>query len=291
MSGVIDGLRAAGRKLAGALRRSEESIHRHEGVKTPVFIVGCQRSGTTMLQRVLTGCPQMQVYGEGSTEAFSEGARIRPEAVIRSLIHDSPAPVVVFKPLNDTQHADVLLKIQPNAQAIWMYRHFHDVVNSLVEKWGDAQIEAIRQIAKGTYSGPGSEALGERVSPDSMALVRKMNESGLSPVDAAALIWYLRNVIYYDLNLDADPAVLLCKYEDTATDPERYVGRLFDFVGGVFSSSYVAKVSSASINKCKPPALDPEIAKLCGELLDRIDASYQRRLGNELPQTASAETV
>jgi hypothetical protein len=53
----------------------------------------------------------------------------------------------------------------------------------------------------------------------------------------------------------------------------------------------VAKVSSASINKCKPPALDPEIAKLCGELLDRIDASYRRQLESELSQTAPAETV
>lgn len=105
------------------------------------------------------------------------------------------------------------------------------------------------------------------------------------------IITRLYGNVDYDLKLDADPAVMLCKYEDTITDPERYVRRLFEFVGGAFSSSYVAKVSSASINKCKPPALDPEIAKLCGDLLERIDASYQRQLRNEPSQTAPAEKV
>jgi hypothetical protein len=282
MSRVIDGLRAAGRKLAGTLGRSEEPVRWDERVKIPVFIVGCQRSGTTMLTKLLTACPQMRVYGEHHKEAFTEGVRIRPEAVIRSLIHDSPEPIVVFKPLNDTQYADNLLNIQPNTKAIWMYRHFHDVVNLLVEKWGDAQVEAVRQIADGTYSGPGSEALGERVSQEDLALTRRLNERGLTPVDAAAFIWYLRNIIYYDLNLDTEPAVLLSKYEDTVTDPERYVRRLFDFIGGAFSSRYVAEVSPASINKCAPPTLDAEITRLCSELLDRIDASYHRQLENEL---------
>lgn len=282
MSEIIDALKSGGRKLAAALGRSEGPVCRNDRVKAPIFIVGCQRSGTTMLVRLLTACPQMRVYGEESKEAFSKGVRIRPEAVIRSLVHDSPEPIVIFKPLNDTQHVDDLLNIQPNAKAIWMYRHFHDVVNSMVEKWGDVQIEAVRQIANGIYSGPGAEALGECVSPENLVLARKLNKNGLSPVDAAAFIWYLRNIIYYDLNLDADPAVLLCKYEDAVTDPERYIRRLFDFIGGAFSSGYVAKVSSASIDKCAPPALDAEIARLCGELLDRIDASYHRQLENEL---------
>lgn len=289
MSGVIKSLRTAGRKLVGVLDRSQGAVRPDEQIKTPVFIVGCQRSGTTMLQRVFTACPQMRVHGEGSTEAFSEGVRIRPEAVIRALIDDSPAPIVVFKPLNDSQHTDVLLKSQPNAKAIWMYRHFHDVVNSLVEKWGDAQVESVRHIATGTRSGPGFEALVECVSPEHLALARRLNESGLSAVDAAAFIWYLRNAIYFDLKLDTDPAVLLCKYEDTVTDPERYVRRLFDFVGGPFSSDYVAKVSSASVNKSAPPAMGAEIAQLCGELLDRMDASYDQQLEKERLQAAPVE--
>lgn len=278
---TISGLaKKAGRRLATAVG---QWVGRNSAGanKKAIFIVGCQRSGTTMFIRVLNHCAQIEVYGEGNKAAFGEGSRVRSEATLRSLIHNSRKPIVVFKPINDSQNTDRLLQINPNAKAVWIYRHFHDVVNSMVRLWGDVQKTSVHRIATGTYKGPGGQALGERISATNLTLARKLDERGLSPNDAAAFIWFLRNSIYFDLKLDVNSDVLLCNYEDMITRPEWYFERVFYFIGGEFSPTYVADILSPSINKKDAPVLDPQVAGLCEGLMKRIDEQHRLQLAME----------
>ena len=279
-----------GQKLAAVLGRWVERAS-GGGNKTPIFIVGCQRSGTTMFIRVLRKCSRTDVYGESNEAAFSEGCRIRSDATLRSVIGNSRESIIVFKPLNDTQNTDKLLQVQPNAKAILIYRHFHDVVNSLIQKWGDAQKEAVHQIATGRYSGPGSEALGERISAENLALAQRLDKRGLSDNDAAAFIWFLRNSLYFDLKLDANSSVLLCNYEEMVTDPDWYFRRVFDFIDAKYSSRYVADVACSSIHKHNPPVMSEEIEKLCEGLMDRLNAQHKLHFSMEHMDARVADPV
>jgi len=207
------------------------------------------------------------------------------------LVRNSREPIVVFKPINDTQNTDKLLQIQPNAKAVWIYRHFHDVVNSMVQKWGDIQKRAVHQIATGTYSGPGAEALGDRISAINLALARKLDDRGLSANEAAAFIWFLQNSIYFDLKLDTRSDVLLCNYEGMVANPEWYFRRVFTFVGGEFSSRYVADVLSSSVQKSDAPAIDAEIMHLCEGLMNRINEQHRLQLEMEQANTSAVKSA
>jgi hypothetical protein len=192
---------------------------------------------------------------------------------IRFLVYKCRQPVVVFKPLNDSQHFDHILDAHQSARGVWIYRHFADVANSMIVKWGDAQVNHISHIIAGHFPSPGDAALGERISAENLDILKSFSNATLSPFESAVLIWYLRNSIYFDLHLGARPDVLLCNYEDVVKEPHTQLGRIFDFIGCPFDSEYAAKVHSSSINKKDPPALRPEIVRLCAALQTRLDTA------------------
>ena len=67
--------------------------------KTPVFLVGTQRSGTTMLTDILGRVPLCRAYHEGDERVMSD-MRLRERGVIRDVINEEIRPFQVFKPIN-----------------------------------------------------------------------------------------------------------------------------------------------------------------------------------------------
>jgi hypothetical protein len=246
--------------------------------KVPVFVVGCQRSGTTMLLRVLNGSSAVAVFPETNRRAYSEEVRLRTDNQLRYLIHRSEAFLVVFKPLNETQRTDRLLATHSNSKSIWMYRDYADVTNSMVSLWGDAQIAHVEQIAAGRFSGPGAAALGERLRSKHQESIRAWSRTELSEFDAAAAVWYLRNSFFFDLALDERSDVLLVNYEDAVRNPNRVFPRVFDYLGLESSPDYYRGVSAASIGKNKPPKIHPAIASACEDLQTRLDSQYHEQV-------------
>jgi len=106
--------------------------------KVPAFILGCQRSGTTICQNVFSGSKEVAVFRQGSKEVMTEGWRLRPYDEIQALIDRQKARVILFKPINDSQAALEILEQFDNSRVVWIYRHFHDTANSAVVHSGQA---------------------------------------------------------------------------------------------------------------------------------------------------------
>jgi hypothetical protein len=260
-------------KLAGKYSRRSEYVNLDNATK-PVFVVGCQRSGTTMLVNTLGRSPEISTYHEGDKRAFDDEYRLISDDFVKRLIYESHKPIVIFKPINDSQHTDRLLKLNANAKAIWIFRVYQDVINSAVKLWGEKQKGIIYGISRGYYKRPGHLAIGERIAPETHDLIKHLCRNDLSSQDGAALIWYLRNVIYFDLNLQNNNRVLLYKYEDLVTKPQEHFRRVFDFIGCDFSPEYVEDIHARSIRKNDLPLIDPEIKFLCDSLGDRLEREY-----------------
>lgn len=233
-----------------------------------------------MILNVLGQSKEVRAYHEGEgiileTKYF----RLLSDQNVRKAIKRTPEPVILFKPLNDSQYLDNLLNLYPTAKAIWVYRHYRDVVNSSIEKWQDAHRAMIYEVAKGQTSNPGRKAIGERVTPENLARVRALTKTPLSPEEGAALLWYLRNAIYFDLNLADAPNVLLSKYEDLVTLPERYFRIVFDFVGigPSFSSQFISRVHAGSVGKRTVTNIGPEIETLCDDMIKQLEENYYRQ--------------
>jgi len=256
------------------LRYAKYSIN-----KTPVFIVGFQRSGTTMILNVMGKCPKIRAIHEGDGVIMeAKYYRLISKNGLRKTILRTPEPIVIFKPLNDSQYIDRLLEVHPASKAIWVYRDFFDSITSAVDLFGNEYQEIVSEIKKGQFAHPGREAFGERLSKKSVSTIKSFANDNLSPHDAAALIWYLRNWIYFDLNLKNVKNVIICKYENLVLDPSTYFKRIFDFVGADFSASYINEVHSRSVKKNDRIAIQPAIQKLCEEMLDRLNKEYTKQL-------------
>lgn len=254
--------------------------------KTVVFVVGSQRSGTGMILKVLDRSPQTGVHLERkNSRAYDENFRIRSEGVIRFLMCTSRREFTVLKPLNDLQHIDTLLNFHPNAKAIWAYREWQGVVNSACHKWGNGWRDIIYAINSGKLTTPGRKIMGERVSGEARSLIERFCAENLTAQDGAALLWYLRNSVFFDLGLQSRPEVAVCKYKYLVSEPALYFKRLFDFIGCRFSSEYIRIVNVSSLDQGGGLAdsVRPEIKSVCEDMIRRLDTVF---LASERPSPA-----
>jgi hypothetical protein len=267
---------AASWRMARLRKHLWQRIHlRRPSERTAVFIVGCHRSGTTMLASVLDRSPRTWVYHEGSRRAF-DAYRLRPPEVVERLIENSRASTVVFKPICDAQWTDRILDRHPGSKGIWIYRRYPDVVNSAVVKWRDHQRDIMRWIRDDDADRLGWR--GERLSDATRDLVKRLYRDALSPADGAALFWYVRNQFFIELGLNRDPRVLTVRYEDLVTRPETESERVYVHAGCEFQPEFAAGVFSSSVGRTPNPALEPEIRSLCDAMTARLDAEHASKL-------------
>jgi hypothetical protein len=246
-----------------------------------LLIVGCQRSGTTMMNDLFQRDRDAKVYREMSvlsSEDRKENLRLNPLPSVRRALFSHRVPLVVFKPLVESQNVVSLLNELEGSKALWMYRHYKDVAYSNMKKFGrENGIRDLRPIVRGETS----DWRAEKVSEETRALVGRLFSEQMNGADAAALFWYARNRFYFDLDLANEKRVLLCRYEDMAADPASFMRRIYDFVGVPYPGDrIVAPVHPRSIRKGSDLAIGPETAAVCEDLWNRLEETY-RSVGAE----------
>lgn len=254
--------------------------HDHRPNAVPVFLVGAQRSGTNMIVRGLERSPEFEVHNENDRAAFHR-FRLRPLPEIHRLVVRSRHAFVLFKPLCDSHRVAELLEdlgTPSPGKAIWVYRNFEARARSSVAKFGDANLRALRLIAEGR----GSELWQSGgLGPEHLDLVRGLDPGRLSPISAAALFWYLRNRLFFDLGLDRRGDVILVSYDAMIAEPERRMRALAAFLGVAYRPDLVAHIGPRGLGP-RPIEIDPRVRDLCEELLAWLDGHLRGERGAEV---------
>src|SRR5262245_7276025 len=254
--------------------------HVARGTAMPVFLVGAQRSGTNMIVHGLQRCPEFEVYNENHPRAFAS-FRLRSNETITSIVASSRHRYVLFKPLIDSHAIDRLLDdlvVRTPGRALWAYRNVDDRVRSSISKFGDANLQALAEIASGAGTDRW-EAGG--LTNEALAIVRSFDYGRLDAASASALFWYLRNSFFFDLGLDRRSDVLPVSYDAVVHDPEAEMRVICRFLAFPWRPTLVAHMRKP-LGPPKPPLpLEPSIRELCDELIERLDTA---RLGRRAPQ-------
>lgn len=241
--------------------------------KAVLFILGCQRSGTTLMTDIFQRDLTTKIYQEHSSLSSQDERRLRlnPLPQVKAALARDKAALIVLKPLVETQNADKLLAYFEHSKALWMYRHYKDVAASKLKKSGMQNgIRDMQHIVERSNSWR-----AENVSEHIRELILEFYHEEMNPYDAAALYWYVRNSFLFELGLYEDPNVMLCKYEDFVQAPNVYVERIYRFVGHPLSSKEnLADVYATSIGKGANITISPPVAKVCDQMLARLDALY-----------------
>lgn len=257
---------------ASAWRLAKKAINQWldapEG-RTPqaLFIVGCQRSGTTMLIDTLMRAPDLWVHPEKSALAYDD-FRLRSPATVEVITRLTPASTVIYKPLCDAHLTDRILAAHRTAHAWWVVRDWRDVANSAVRKWGSHQRDVIVDLAAGRGEAWGWRT--ERVPEAMIAQLKQLVTADLTPEAGAALFWYVRNSFYFSLGLDADPRVTLVRYEDLVSSPEASFRPLFAQLGVSADPAWTADIVATSVGKETAPDISREVTAVCDALLQRF---------------------
>lgn len=248
--------------------------HDHRPNAVPVFLVGAQRSGTNMIVRGLERSPEFEVHNENDPAAFVR-FRLRPLPEIRRIVEGSRHAFVLFKPLCDSHRVVELLEglgTPSPGKAIWVYRDFRARARSSVAKFGDANLRALRRIAAG--EGAGMWQAGG-LAEERLALLRRFDLDAMSPTSAAALFWYLRNSLYFDLGLDRREDVTLVSYDAVTADPEPWMRALAAFLGFPYRPALAAHIERRD-GPTRGVEIEPGVRELCEELLERLDGHLRR---------------
>ena len=256
--------------------------------KTPIFILGCQRSGTTIIQNVFTNSRQVAVFREGNKEAMTDGWRLRPYGEIKSLIERQKAKVILFKPINDSHLALDLLDQFDNGRVIWIYRDFNDTANSAVVRWGASQRDMVVWIGEhlAEYGSiekampaiarkPSYAVYAEHLTPESAEVLAKWTSEPISEHTGAAIMWYLRNQLYFELSLDTNPKSRIVSYERFVKQPDEQLRQISRFMGIRHLKKRSKSVFSSSIGRDSAPEILPEVLEACSELFARLNQEEQ----------------
>ncbi|PON17912.1 hypothetical protein C2W62_10750 [Candidatus Entotheonella serta] len=114
---------------------------------TPVFIMGCARSGSSVTMELFAHSLDADVYQQVDRRAF-HNHMLHPEAALCGLFDKSRAAVVVLKPMHENQYARRYLDTIPGLKIVWLLRAYGDSVNSCVRRWNTMR-DNLRAIAAG----------------------------------------------------------------------------------------------------------------------------------------------
>lgn len=245
--------------------------------KVILFIVGCQRSGTTLMTKLLEKNINTKIFGEFSelSSIDSQKIRLNPLHLVEDVIENSNYPIVVLKPLVESQNLIELLDYFKSSKALWMFRNYKDVASSHIKKWGiNNGINNLRPIAMNYVNNWRNENLSEHTRQ----LVLNYFSEKMNPHDAAALFWYTRNILFFEQGLQKNYEVNLCKYEDLVFNPHIIIKAIYSFIGFNYQEDRsIAMIYSSSVDKGKSFSLSPEIERLCDGLYKKLDTIYYQQ--------------
>ena len=250
-----------------------------------VFVAGMQRSGTNMLMDRLERSYLTDVYHERDPRAF-DNYRMRERAVIHGLVAQSRAPTFVIKALCELDRLGELMAEFAPAKTVWIVRDYRDAVPSALNSFGNftkqvARIAADRLVDDWRAGG---------MSEVTHGIVRGLWHAEMNEVSAAALIWYFRNVLYFEQGFDRDPRVRLVFYERLVQEPEQECSAIFEFLGVPWSEDITRGVFASSIRHKPLSGIEPAVAELCEGLARRFERAVVADSVADLATDVAAET-
>ena len=110
----------------------------------PVFIMGCGRSGTTMMINIFHRDHRTESLDEDNPK-IAENFMLIPERIPQA-ISASKAPVLVMKPILNSFDALDLLKTYDNSKIMWMLRDYKDMIASSTKKFGTVVSDYMKNL-------------------------------------------------------------------------------------------------------------------------------------------------
>lgn len=233
-----------------------------------VLVAGTQRSGTNMVMHALQWSSFTHVIHETDPSTFVD-YEMRPLEQVQAVAGRSKAPYFVLKSLCELDQIGELMDGLAPAKTLWIVRDFDGSVRSMVRSFRNFTV----QLERLTRDKNGGAWRGRGMSDATQALLGELYHPEMSEASAAALMWYYRNILFFERGLDRDPRVCVVLYENLASQPVTEFAHIFQFLGLRGWSPWITHEIHAHSVKQRPcDDISPEVRALCAELHERFMA-------------------
>lgn len=241
----------------------------------PVFIMGCGRSGTTMMINIFQRDHRTESLEENSPKIAESFMLVRER--IPHAISASKASVLVMKPILNSFDALNLLKTHDNSKIIWMLRDYKDMIASSMKMFGSVVSDYMKDLV---LYNKGDNWLSLGVPAETREILSAIDSSDFTSYDWMAMVWWSVNrTIILDRLYDRD-RFLLVKYETLVRNPDAVLKAVYGFIGLEYHYKATKYVHTASIGKGAAIRLHPRVEEIC----DNLAEALSRLSGTVKPQ-------
>jgi hypothetical protein len=266
---IIDKYKKRVRRKAHTLQKKALFSMRGKHANTlPVFIMGCGRSGTTMMLDIFHSDRRIETLGENDPKIATEKFMLRYE-LLGPAIKQSKAPVLVMKPILNSFDAAKVLTQYRDAKVLWLVRDYKDMIASSMKKFGDRVAVSMREVITGNF-GPNWIASG--IHRETRRILQDMDSTGFTKLDWMGLVWWSVNRTILVDRLNTYEGFSLIQYEDFVIDQNAFLERIYGIIGLDCHCLGSKMVHANSVGKGSGIQLSPSVEKLCSGLKTQIAA-------------------
>jgi len=224
----------------------------------PILVAGCQRSGTTMVERILSSHEAIQDHG------FSKDEELDAALILSGCVPFETNSRVCFQTtyLDNcyTEYFDHAGKFK----LIWLVRRPESIVYSMMYNWRGSALNRL-------FAATGSTLLDDRDAK----WYRRFGPIAIPKLRKACLSYNAKSLQAIELKQRLSPFTCFVDYDSLVHDPVAQLKRVFDFVGLEFDASLAERVSPGSISKADRLSARERrfIEETCGLVYERIRVS------------------
>lgn len=220
-----------------------------------ILVAGCQRSGTTMLSRIITQSLGMTNYWFGPDDELDAAL------ILSGFVQHVPQGRYCFQTTYLDSCYREYFEHTTDYKLIWVLRNPYSVVYSLINNW-----------KKGAVVQLFDECGAELVRGKDALLYKLLGDRGISEIRQACYFYLAKTLQAFELakRLNQEQLTIL-DYDDLVLRKEVLLPKIYDFIGIEFRPEYLRKVSSDSVQKARQFSQRDKsiIREIC-------DATYQK---------------
>lgn len=242
-----------------------------------IFILGCQRSGTTLLERIFRQDMNSAVFGEFSELSIDAQRTVwRPLDEIKRIFDNQKYEYAVARPLFESDRAAEIVAYFRPSVAVWVYRDFRYVVNSMLNKWQGEFFNISRKVEADSSNRWRLEETYQDIKREAIEL----NGWDNSIKELYALYWLRRNQILFEESLSTNHQVLILDYTMLVSRPKACIDKIIKSAGGRgVWNGFATDAKPENATKQINVSLSAPVATRCEELMVRLNELGQRDFG------------
>lgn len=208
-------------------------LARLDDFRSSILVTGCQRSGTTMLSRIITGSDEMSNYYFGSDDELAAAL------ILAGYVAYEPKGRFCFQTTYLNDHYEEYFEHPEAYQIVWMLRNPYSVVYSMAYNWRRRALNHLYETCGKRHLEEVDHYMGEnsKVRSDSPIFRACLAYKG-----KVSQLFRLRNRI-------ASKRLLVVDYDGLVSQKEENLPLIYDYVGLEYHRRYAHQIRSTNVSQ------------------------------------------